>query len=245
VKNDKIYFMTPEMLGDGGLHQVKERLKQIFGEAYPWMVNIFSPLLMPSYKRVLREHLNPDSQIVVELGSGERRSHPDAICIDIMEYGAVDIICDVHRLPFDDESIDGFLSWNTLEHLKTPEAAAQEMHRCLKSGGIGIHEIPFLQPFHRSPHDYKRFTHQGAGCLLEPCKVIDQYNVSGPFSLLVQTLSEIVATLFSFGFSTLRAYLYLCASAVLSPFKFLDLPFVRRESFLGIAPSIMTIVRKS
>lgn len=54
---------------------------------------------------------------------------------------------DVEALPFADDSLDGYLSLGVIEHFEHgPTKAIAEARRVLRSGGIGIFEVPFLNP---------------------------------------------------------------------------------------------------
>jgi len=57
-----------------------------------------------------------------------------------------------------DETFDVVFSISVLEHVDRPWAAASEMTRILKPGGVVYHQAPFSDFFHRAPNDYWRFT---------------------------------------------------------------------------------------
>lgn len=65
------------------------------------------------------------------------------------------------RLPFADESFDTVLCNAVLEHVERIDAVMAELVRVLRSGGRMILAIPFLQPFHESPNDFRRYTAEG------------------------------------------------------------------------------------
>lgn len=65
------------------------------------------------------------------------------------------------RLPFADESFDTVLCNAVLEHVEPIDAVMAELVRVLRSGGRMILAIPFLQPFHESPNDFRRYTAEG------------------------------------------------------------------------------------
>ena len=46
------------------------------------------------------------------------------------------------ELPYQDESLDGVVSIETLEHLEDDEAFVHEAHRCLKTGGYFVFSVP-------------------------------------------------------------------------------------------------------
>ncbi len=87
--------------------------------------------------------------------------------IDIDPERAPDIvadICSLHMIA--DSSIDAFFMMEVLEHVKTPEAAVNEIYRCLKPGGKLVLSTPFVFPIHDEPHDYYRYTRYGLEYLL-------------------------------------------------------------------------------
>ena len=81
---------------------------------------------------------------MVDLGSGNNRLSDNIIALDAVDYDTVDIVADLARLPFRTASIDGFASRSVLEHLPDLPAAMRELVRCTRSGGVGVHLIPFL-----------------------------------------------------------------------------------------------------
>ncbi len=70
-----------------------------------------------------------------------------------------DIIHDLEK-PFliDDDSYDGVLLINVLEHIYNYKALLNESSRILKKRGIIVVVVPFLFPYHPSPHDFHRYT---------------------------------------------------------------------------------------
>lgn len=71
------------------------------------------------------------------------------------------LICDIHDIPFEDETFDGVITQATLEHVVDPSRAVEEIHRVLKKNGIVYAETPFLQHVHGGRYDFTRFTHLG------------------------------------------------------------------------------------
>ena len=69
-------------------------------------------------------------------------------------------------LDFEDTSYDFVLSDQVLEHVEgNPQQAIDECHRILKPGGIAVHTTCFINPVHKVPNDFWRFTPE-ALCLL-------------------------------------------------------------------------------
>jgi SAM-dependent methyltransferase len=69
------------------------------------------------------------------------------------------IVADAHALPFRDGAFALIISYDSLEHMHAPWIVADELRRCLQTGGSFVANVPFLTPFHGS--DYYRYTHLG------------------------------------------------------------------------------------
>ena len=83
-------------------------------------------------------------------------------------YGAKpDIYADVQSLPLADDSVDGVIFFEVLEHVPNDERAVAEIARTLRKDGLMFITAPFVYPLHDAPHDYKRFSHYGLPMLLE------------------------------------------------------------------------------
>jgi SAM-dependent methyltransferase len=244
VRAGKIHFVD-SILPVDALDTLKRWLKQWFGRAYYSIgIAIVAPTYPFSFRKAIRQHCRPDCELVIDLGSGNNRLDDDIITLDAVDYSAVDIVADLARLPFKSDSIDAFASRSVLEHLPDLNSAVRELARCTRSGGIGLHLIPFLFPYHASPHDYQRLTHTGAAMLFPGWEIVEQRNATGPVTLCVVCLAEFLAILLSLGFEQMKAAAYLLACLLLFPIKFLDAPFVGRRAFLGLAPTILTVARK-
>lgn len=62
---------------------------------------------------------------------------------------------------------DSIVCHQVLEHVKDPLAAARELARVLKPGGLAIVSVPHLARRHELPHDYYRFTPEGLRHVME------------------------------------------------------------------------------
>jgi ubiquinone/menaquinone biosynthesis C-methylase UbiE len=65
---------------------------------------------------------------------------------------------DGKNFPLSDNSMDGFICTEVLEHTQEPEKLIAEIYRVLKIGGIGIVTVPWSARYHYIPYDYYRFT---------------------------------------------------------------------------------------
>ncbi len=64
-------------------------------------------------------------------------------------------------MPFDDARFDTILCNAVLEHVEPVDAVMKELARVLKPGGHAVLAVPFLQPYHPCPGDYRRYTRDG------------------------------------------------------------------------------------
>ena len=64
-------------------------------------------------------------------------------------------------LPFSDDAFDGVVLEAVLEHVRDAEATLREMRRVMAPGAVAIVDVPFIQAYHGSPHDYRRYTQLG------------------------------------------------------------------------------------
>lgn len=69
-----------------------------------------------------------------------------------------DYLCDAAKIPMEDNSFDGVISAEVLEHIKEPKTVLGESYRLLKSGGKLLITAPFMFHIHADPDDYGRYT---------------------------------------------------------------------------------------
>jgi SAM-dependent methyltransferase len=244
IREGKIYFDTPPRheTAEAG---IKERFKKVLGTKYNLVVNLVAPIYPFSVRKVIVAHIDPARNLVVDVGAGARRVHPDIITLDLFDYDTVDIVCSVDRLPFAPNSVDGFVSLAVIEHLSDPFALVESLHRATRTGGVGVHDVPFMYHFHESPRDFMRFTHMGLRLLFKRWNVVRLFNTAGPFSLALASGVEIIASLLSFGNGRVKELIYLGVCGLTFPIKFLDWPFVNKQGMFSIAPGFCIVVAKS
>jgi SAM-dependent methyltransferase len=73
----------------------------------------------------------------------------------------IHIYSPLHHIPVESNYFDTVLCIAVLEHVENPEDVVPEMYRVLKPGGHLILEVPFLQPEHKVPTDFQRYTKDG------------------------------------------------------------------------------------
>lgn len=92
-----------------------------------------------------------------------------------------DLALDVRSMPsVPDERYDALFMGGVLEHVDDIWAALSECHRVVRDGGLLLLGVPFLQPMHRAPQDFWRFTEYGVRYLLQRMFVIDDLVSIGP-----------------------------------------------------------------
>lgn len=106
------------------------------------------------------------------------------------DYSQLDLLADLERLPFGDGAFDAALSIVTLEHLRRPAAALEELGRVLKRGAGLLLVAPLEWEEHQAPHDYFRYTRYGLRYLLEGAgfEVVEVSPAGGLFQLLSRRL---------------------------------------------------------
>ncbi len=125
--------------------------------------------------------------LCLSVGGGPTRPHGSLTNLNIDLFPNVDVVGDAYALPYADEAVDTIHCEAVLEHLAEPARALQEMHRTLRSGGLGYFVTPFLQGYHAYPNHYQNFTVEGHNHLLERSgfRVLDSGACVGPtFAIL-------------------------------------------------------------
>ena len=165
----------------------------------------------------------------LNLGAGFRSSPPGFLGVDREAYASIGVIADLGTLPFRDETIDGILCEMVLEHVPDVRGALGECRRVLRPGGRIYIAVPFLWPYHASPHAYRRWTMSGVLRELEGFRAIDVGLAGGPTTTLVNVLHEWLAIALSFNVDLFYRALYLALTPLLFPFKILDVILSRHR----------------
>jgi SAM-dependent methyltransferase len=79
----------------------------------------------------------------------------------------VDLFYDGVTIPFEKATFNSAITSQVLEHVFTPDAFLQEIHRILKPNGTLLLTVPFVWDEHEQPYDYARYSSFGLKYLLE------------------------------------------------------------------------------
>lgn len=125
-------------------------------------------------------HFSEQRYIALDLAVGDAR----------WNYGRLDILGDLTALPIAAASFDACINIVTLEHVREPGRALQEIGRILKPGGRLLLAVPHEWEVHQSPHDYFRYTRHGVAYLLQQAgfESLQIEPVGGYFRLLSRRL---------------------------------------------------------
>lgn len=248
-ENARIYFTRFESNeANNFFFKIKHFIK-FRTSIYDNLVSIFGPVfklpLHLSLNKFFKKYRTSPNQIIVNIGSGNTHLLKEIINLDIIDYKNVDIVSDIDRLPFRDNSIDILVNIAVLEHVKNPEGVVDEITRVLKPGGMVYSYIPFLQPFHASPFDYKRYSSEGIKNLYNNFELISVKPTAGPMSSLLWIFQEWLAMIFSFGIKPLHYLLYLIFMFLTFPLKIVDFLLILHPMAKNIASGFSIIVRKN
>jgi len=252
IQNRAICFLSGNRLpvqtaGPGLQGKIQNFLKK-HGRIYYFLLDLFMPVYDGPLRKRIREILlrYDDKSVILNLGSGPASymGRKDIINIDAYAFDEVDIVADASDIPVDNDSADLIINISLLEHVRNPHAIVKEMHRIIKRGGEIFCFLPFLQPFHAAPHDFQRWTEQGAKELFSCFDEVEISIAQGPTSSLLWILQEWLAISFSFGSRTVHDIWFLLLMVVLAPLKMLDVFMVKLPYAEKIANGFYVVAKK-
>jgi SAM-dependent methyltransferase len=133
----------------------------------------------------------------VGLGADKLYADPDIELIgtDVYASHSTSLLCDAHKLPFENGSFDGAWIQAVLEHVLEPHVVVAELHRVLKVDGLVYAETPFMQQVHEGAYDFTRFTQAGHRWLFRRFEEIRSGSVTGPAVALLWSMRYLLRAL--------------------------------------------------
>lgn len=77
---------------------------------------------------------------------------------DFKQYGEIDYVSDITKIPVPDQSFDIVICTEVLEHVIRPDLGLAEISRVLKTGGTAYITTPFRAGIHCLPHYHSGFS---------------------------------------------------------------------------------------
>jgi len=223
-KDGKYYFRSVSQFDRPNLFDKFKSFFKKFHRLYSFLVMTIAPTMKLVYLK--KRMPSGEDDVILEIGSGNSNTDERWIKVDYFDYPNVNIVCDCENLPIKDNSVDAHYNVSVLEHVPSPSKVVFQIYRTLKKGGIVVSSVPFMMPYHASPHDYHRFTSSGVLNLFQNFKKLELGVRSGPVSALLFIFQEMTASIFSFGIMRLRYVLLILLYLFLFPLKLLDLIFL-------------------
>jgi SAM-dependent methyltransferase len=127
----------------------------------------------PVHFQALEQELEPVAHYLsghmLNAGCGSRDISPYLRAKGVAEVTRYDmassdpdvVIGPLEAMPFADASFDSVLCNAVLEHVRDAESAIRELARVVRKGGHIVVAVPFLQPYHACPGDFRRYTAEG------------------------------------------------------------------------------------
>lgn len=187
----------------------------------------------------------PPEAVILNVGSGYTDYGKRVINIDIFDSGTTTVIASGLELPFEDESADLVILQGVLEHVVDADKTLEECFRVMKKGSLFYTEMPFMQPYHESPVDFRRCTRFGLPLLCQPLVEVETGIHIGPASTLAWLIREITASILSGGSEWLYPRLNHIIGWLVFPLKYADYWLEKQPHMHRAASSIYYIGRKT
>jgi hypothetical protein len=88
------------------LLKLKDLVRSKLPKLYSFCVWAISPVYFNGIPKKFLEQINWEQDKVLDLGSGVIRRHKKIINVDLFPYPGVDLVCDLHKIPLDNNSVD-------------------------------------------------------------------------------------------------------------------------------------------
>lgn len=123
---------------------------------------------------------------------------PEAVSFGMRSHPEIQTFDGIH-IPFPDNSWDGILCSEVLEHSSEPEALIAEMLRVFRPGGTLLLTVPFAARVHHAPHDYQRFTCFRLCRMLAGFKTVEIAERGNDYAVIANKIIVLIARLLTAG----------------------------------------------
>jgi SAM-dependent methyltransferase len=185
--------------------------------------------------------------VVANVGSGGTSYGDTVLNLDIGPFHRVDVVGVAEQLPIAAESCDGAILMAVLEHVADAERTLLELRRILVPGGKLFVDVPFIQGFHASPGDYRRYTQPGLCAEVERLGFeVEASGVAvGPASAAAWIAAEFLALLLSGRSGGAYRLLKPLTGWIATPIKFADAWLERHPMAYTIASAVWVSARRT
>lgn len=177
---------------------------------------------------------------ILDVGAGgapyldEFKKIGEVLTLDIEHHSNLDVLADIHKLPFKGENFKIVTLFSVLEHLHSPWIALKDINRVLGDEGYIILIVPQYWHAHAFPSDYYRYTKYGVEHLCKQAgfDVVYMRSTGGPFLVLFHVIE------LNFGLDRsdiLRRFLYNLLGKVLDK---LDYAIYKHEDLREFSDSV-------
>ena len=122
----------------------------------------------------------------------------------------IDIVSPLHEIPVEDGFFNAIVCNAVLEHVSNPEEVMTEFRRVCRPGGVLYLCVPFMQPEHKDPGDYQRYTLDGLALLAERHGFVlrERGTVHNVYTTLGWIAREWLTSADTYGYRALRRVLF-------------------------------------
>lgn len=187
----------------------------------------------------------PATACLVNVGAGDTDYGTGVLNLELAPGQSVDVVGVAEALPLADDSVDGVVLEAVLEHVANAEQTLAELARVLAPGGRAFVDVPFIQGYHASPADYRRYTELGLGTAVEQHGLsVERTGVSaGPGSAMGWIAAEFLAMLLSGRSARVYGLVRPLADLITAPLRFLDEVLDRHPMAGNVASGVFVIAR--
>ena len=218
-------------------HTLKARLYQIGTKI------ISCDYVVKEYLKEFLARVKKDN-ILVELGSGNRRCREDVVNVDIFPFPNVDVLSDIKKVPFGDNTVDYIIIDAVLEHVAEPQEICREVFRILKAGGMAFCVVPFIHQYHAHPKHYFNITEDGLQYLFRGFSKCEVKLYRGPTSAIVSLIAEYFALALSGNRSNVYMGIRAFVLFFISWLKYLDKLWFRSKKSMRICNALCAVITK-